>query len=98
MKTTKNPIISRLDKLTADWKAQFDNPPALPLSWSVDANGVLRLDGMSICPVSIVRSCTCFDVEWLSLETKEGCVNIDIDWPYRGPARIGTIERVAACS
>lgn len=95
MKTTT--VITRLNKLTANWKAQFDNPPALPLSWSVDSEGVLRLDGMSICPVSIVRPCTCYDVEWLSLETKEGCVNIDIEWPYRGPARIGTIERVS-CS
>jgi hypothetical protein len=94
MKTTT--IINRLNKLTADWKAQFDNPPEeLSLAWSVDANGVLRLDGEGLCPVSIVRPCTCFDVEWLRLETKEGCINIDIEWPYSGPASIGVIERVS---
>lgn len=46
----KRKIIDRMERLSACWKAQFDNPPEeLPLHWTVDATGMLRLDGHTVC-------------------------------------------------
>lgn len=87
----KHPI-TNLEQLSKAWKAQFDNPPSLPLSWSVDAAGVLTLDGVGVCPASDLAAADAFDVEWLRLDLQTGdYVIIEIDWPFEGPARVAEI-------
>lgn len=84
-------IITRMDALGSAWKQQFDNPPHLPLSWSLDA-GVLALNGVSVCPAaSIATEGETYDVDQLSLPLQDGSVEILIDWPFGGAARIAEI-------
>ena len=90
----KHPIphLEQLEQLSKAWKAQFDNPPSLPLSWSVDAAGVLTLDGVGICPASDLAAADAYDAEWLRLDLQDGrYVIIEIDWPFDGAARISEI-------
>jgi hypothetical protein len=81
----KGKIIDRMEKLSASWKAQFDNPPDLPLRWTVDAAGVLRLDGHAVCNAADVATGEAYDVELLQLPLKAGRrARIKIVWPYAG--------------
>lgn len=82
----KGEIITRMEKLSACWKAQFDNPPEdLPLHWSVDAAGILRLDGHTVCRADEVANGEAYDVELLDLPLKAGRrARIKIVWPYTG--------------
>ena len=78
-------IIERMERLSACWKAQFDNPPELPLHWTVDAAGVLRLDGHAVCNAADVATGEAYDVELLQLPLKAGRrARIKIVWPYAG--------------
>ena len=82
----KRKIIDRLEKLSASWKAQFDNPPEeLPLHWTVDAAGILRLDGQTVCRAADVAAGESYDVELLDLPLQAGRrARIKIVWPYAG--------------
>lgn len=82
----KGKIIDRMEKLSASWKAQFDNPPEeLPLHWTVDAAGMLRLDGHTVCRADEVATGEAYDVELLQLPLKAGRrARIKIVWPYAG--------------
>ena len=83
----KGEIITRMERLSASWKAQFDNPPDLPLRWTVDAAGVLRLDGHAVCNAADVATGEAYDVELLQLPLKAGRrARIKIVWPYAGSA------------
>ena len=84
--------IHDLERLTAAWKAQFDNPPSLSFAWDTDISGVLRLNGVRICPLYELAAADAFDVEWLRLDLQNGdYVFLEIDWPYEGEARISEI-------
>lgn len=84
----KGEIITRMERLSASWKAQFDNPPEeLPLHWTVDAAGVLRLDGHAVCIAADVATGEAYDVELLQVPLKAGRrARIKIVWPYAGLA------------
>lgn len=84
----KSEIITRMERLSASWKAQFDSPPAeLPLHWTVDADGVLRLDGRTVCRADEVATGEAYDVELLDLPLKAGWLaRVKIVWPYAGQA------------
>lgn len=84
----KRKIIDRLEKLSASWKAQFDNPPEeLPLHWTVDAAGMLRLDGHTVCRADEVDTGEAYDVELLELPLQAGRrARVKIIWPYFGQA------------
>lgn len=85
-------IMNQLEELVAAWKAQFDNPPKLSFSWDSDISGVLRLNGVRICPLYELAAADAFDVEWLRLDLQGGnYVIIEIEWPFEGPARISEI-------
>lgn len=86
-------LINRLEALSDAWKDQFDNPPDLSFSWEIDAHtGVLSLNGKGICPAaSIAPEGESYDVEYIYLATRNGCISITIDWPYAGPAKIGKV-------
>lgn len=87
----KDPIINRMDTLGAAWKQQFDNPPSLSLVWSLDA-GVLALNGVGVCPAAaICPEGESFDVEDLFIPLHDGWVDIVIDWPFEGLARVAEI-------
>ena len=84
--------IQDLERLTAAWKAQFDNPPSLAFTWDTDISGVLRLNGVRICPRYELAAADAFDAEWLRLDLRNGdYVIIEIDWPFDGEARISEI-------
>lgn len=84
--------IQDLERLTAAWKAQFDNPPSLSFTWDTDISGVLRLNGVRICPLYELSAADAFDVEWLRLDLRDGSyVILEIDWPFEGEARISEI-------
>lgn len=87
----QDPIITRMDALGAAWKRQFDNPPSLSLSWSLDA-GVLALNGVGVCSAaSIAPQGETFDVEFFTLPLQDGYVDVYIEWPFKGPARVAEI-------
>lgn len=82
-------IIERMERLSACWKAQFDNPPELPLHWTIDAAGVLRLDGFAVCNAADVAAGESYDVELLQLQMCDGRqAKVKIVWPYSAPARV----------
>lgn len=84
-------IITRMEALGAAWKKQFDNPPSLSLSWSLDA-GVLALNGVGLCPAAaIAPEGETYDVEILTLPLQDGRIEILIDWPFGGSARVAEI-------
>jgi hypothetical protein len=84
----KRKIIDRMERLSACWKAQFDNPPEeLPLHWTVDATGMLRLDGHTVCRADEVATGEGYDVELLELPLLAGrYAEVKIVWPYTGLA------------
>lgn len=84
----KGEIITRMEKLSACWKAQFDSPPEeLPLHWTVDATGMLRLDGHTVCRADEVATGEAYDVELLELPLVAGRrAMVKIVWPYAGLA------------
>lgn len=88
-----NTIINRLEALSEAWKAQFDNPPTIPLLWSIDAQtGVLSLDSVGVCPAADIEPAgETYDVEVMSLPIQNGYVDIVIDWPYGGEAKISEV-------
>ena len=87
----KDPIITRMDALGAAWKQQFDNPPSLSLVWSLDA-GVLALNGVGVCPAAaICPEGESFYAESLTILLQDGWIDIVIDWPFDGPARVAEI-------
>lgn len=82
-------IIERMERLSACWKAQFDNPPELPLHWTIDAAGVLRLDGHAVCNAADVAAGESYDVELLQLQMCDGRqAKVKIVWPYSAPAMV----------
>ena len=84
--------IQNLKRLTAAWKSQFDNPPSLSFAWDTDISGILRLNGVRICPLYELAAADTFDAGWLRLDLKDGSyVIVEIDWPFEGPARISEI-------
>lgn len=86
-------IIERMERLSACWKAQFDNPPELPLHWTIDAGGVLRLDGHAVCNAADVAAGESYDVELLQLQMCDGRqAKVKIVWPYSAPARIAVMS------
>lgn len=85
----KNQIINRLENMAAEWKAQFENPPSLALTFSVSAADKLQLNGLELCDMAeIDPEALAFDVEVLEI----GPVILRLDWPNDGPARL-FIER-----
>ncbi len=87
-----NNIIPRLQTLSESWKAQFDNPPALPFFWHIEA-GYLMVNAHPLAPaIAVDLDACCFDVEQLSVVLTNGShVDILIDWPFEGEARISEI-------
>lgn len=86
-------IIERMERLSACWKAQFDNPPELPLHWTIDAAGVLRLDGHAVCNAADVAAGESYDVELLQLQMCDGRqALVKIVWPYSAPARVAVMS------
>ena len=86
-------IIERMERLSACWKAQFDNPPELPLHWTIDAAGVLRLDGHAVCNAADVAAGESYDVELLQLQMCDGRqAKVKIVWPYSAPARVAVMS------
>lgn len=90
----KSEIITRMERLSASWKAQFDSPPAeLPLHWTIDAAGVLRLDGHAVCNAADVAAGESYDVELLQLQMCDGRqAKVKIVWPYSAPAKIAVMS------
>lgn len=85
-------LIGRLERLGEAWKSQFENPPTLPMSWSIDAStGVLMLNGVGVCSAAAIIQGETYDVEQLTLPLQDGSVEILIDWPFGGAARIAEI-------
>lgn len=83
----KGEIITRMERLSRCWKSQFDNPPDLSLRWTVDAAGILRLDGQIVCRAADVAEGESYDVELLDLPLRAGRhAEVKIAWPYAGPA------------
>lgn len=81
----KNPIINRLENMAAEWKAQFENPPALALCFSVSTSDKLQLNGLDLCDVADVDlEALAFDVEALEI----GPVVLRLDWPHDGKPRL----------
>lgn len=90
MSNTK--IINHMEAMSQSWKAQFDNPPALPFFWHIEA-GYLMVNTHPLAPaVAVDLDACCFDVEQLSVVLTNGSrVDILIDWPFEGEARISEI-------
>lgn len=86
-------LYARLEALGAAWRAQFENPVDIPLSWSIDAAaGVLCLNGVEVChTASLEPTGETFDVEVLTLPLIDGYVDIVLDCPYTGPGRVSEI-------
>lgn len=83
-------LINRLEALSSGWRAQFENPVDIPLSWSIDAvTGVLCLNGVEVCHTdSLELTGETFDVEVLTLPLITGYVDIILDCPYTGTGRV----------
>lgn len=85
-------IVSELNSISGAWKSQFEHPPALPLSWRLDDMGNLRLDDILVCRgACVLLKEPSVDVDRMTIETRDGYVDIIIDWPCGGPARISEI-------
>lgn len=93
-------IITHLESMSESWKSQFDNPPdpELPLYWHIEA-GFLMLNEHPIAPAVAVDLDACsFDVEQLSVVLTNGShVDVLIDWPFEGLARISEIVTHKVC-
>lgn len=90
-------LLKRLEALSAAYKGQFDNPPSLSLSWGQAPDGGLTLDGLWLCPARYVEpKGETVSPECLTLALTDGFLDIFVDWPYRGPARIASVTHSLA--
>lgn len=85
----KSEIFEALNALTSAWKAQFDNPPDVPMAWTEkDGDGMAFLDDLEVCPVAMVNEEDLhYDVEnlWIGLVDGDE-IRIKIFWHYGGKA------------
>lgn len=75
-------LIKRMEALSAAYKAQFDNPPEIPLKWDIRLD-MLRVDGIEVCPVSDLAPTG--EAAWadcLCLPLMDGRMDIQIEWKY----------------
>ena len=83
----KSETFEALNALTAAWKAQFDNPPEVPMAWTErDGGGMAFLDDLEVCPVAMVNEEDLhYDVEDLWIGMVDGDeIHIKISWPFEG--------------
>lgn len=106
-------LLQKLAGLSSAWKAQFQEPygkywtekhfkkpPDLPLEWTVDKEGLLRLDGVWICPVTCIDPNKVLpeDGEYfvtpvsMEIDLKDGCLTVIIT-KEGGEYEIAGIER-----
>ncbi len=84
-KNTINEKLIVFNALSAAWKAQFDDPPSIPLYFKVNERNQLTLDGIVICDNSAVRAAdTAYDCEYLFLSTHhpDQFYRIKIVWTF----------------
>lgn len=81
-----NEILENMNAISRKWSDQFENTPALKLSFGADAAGNLTINGEVICPIKDVAPATAFvDVEYLGFFTNGGDeYRIYVEWPYEG--------------
>jgi len=83
----KNETFDALNALTAAWKEQFDNPPAVPMLWTErDGDGMAFMDDLEVCPVAMVdEEDLHYDVENLWIGLMDGDeIRVHIDWTFSG--------------
>ena len=85
-------LISRLNALSSAWESQFENPPDLPFHWNTDpTTGILTLNDIEVCPAAFITEIDSYGSNWLRFNLQDGYLDIEIDWPYKGQARIAEI-------
>lgn len=82
--------LDALNEIGPAWADQFENKPDMPVLFSVDETGMLRINGEPLCPVSEVDADSiCIDVDFFGFYLNSGDKYvICVDWPYEGDPHI----------
>jgi len=83
-----NKKLNELMELVPQWKQCFDTTPDIDLLFTVDYAGMLMVNGIVLCPLSVVmvESIT-YDIYGFSIPTYMGEIySIGIDWAYDAAA------------
>ena len=95
MNTNHTQLLTDIRNLFEDWKSIFDNPPELAYSLEIDADGIVQLNGASLCPADEINiPDSSYNLEFIRLETHSGVwFTVVITWPYEGAPSITQIKK-----
>ena len=77
-----------------EWRHMFDTPPNIRLAFTLDSTGMLRLNGLALCPILHFDSINSmqYDAECMWLVTNTGAIfEICFEWPYEDNPYIASI-------
>jgi len=83
-------ILSQLNSFYPVWAELFENPPELNISFTVDEQGLLLLNGKLVCYAAAVLPDSLFyDAEYFGFTLASGEeIIIEIEWHYTGAPRL----------
>lgn len=95
--TNIDSILMKLQELSENWAAQFENKPDLELTFTATADKQLAINGIVICPVSEVDvESSVYDEEFLYLHTTTGFeYEVYLCCPFNEPGHVGFIKRIS---
>ena len=89
-------ILTGFSCLVDEWKHRFDLSPNITIGFDVDDTGMLRLNGIALCPLSHISSITdlTFEAETFWLVTNAGVIfEFCLEWPYEKDPYIASIYK-----
>ena len=89
-------ILTGFSCLVDEWKHRFDVCPNITISFAVDDAGMLRMNGLALCPLSHIDSITSlsFEAETFWLVTNAGEVfEFCLEWPYEKDPYIASVYK-----
>ena len=88
-------LLNSIDKAIADWRSSFDAPPEMNLDFAIDTGGILRLNGIALCPIQQLQlplKLEHYD-DLFVLRTDSGqIIEISIVWPFEEGPYISSIS------
>lgn len=96
LETTNEETLQALNDMVEDWRTLFDTPPPKPLTFSVNKQDMLCMNGIVICHMKDVNiQDLAFEPETLFIgSNSRGHYRVTIIWDYHNRMDIGEVSLV----